>query len=142
MARRYLPISAPGGAPIGRAGGRLDVVGLGLIAGRRARACSTAWCTCMRATLDRRPGRCSACSAGRDRRLHRITSGAAPAADGAAACSTHRAFAMGGVVAFIYGMALFGSTYLVPAVVHAGRAAPAAVAGRRGAAAGRLSSLA
>ena len=26
----------------------------------------------------------------------------------------HRSFAMGGVVAFIYGMALFGSTYLVP----------------------------
>src|SRR4029078_91423 len=26
----------------------------------------------------------------------------------------HRTFAMGGCVAFIYGMALFGSTYLVP----------------------------
>src|SRR6185437_6099990 len=26
----------------------------------------------------------------------------------------HRSFAMGGCVAFIYGMALFGSTYLVP----------------------------
>src|SRR4051812_36338931 len=32
MARRYLPIGAPGGAPISRAGGRLDLVGLGLIA--------------------------------------------------------------------------------------------------------------
>ena len=32
MAQRYLPIGAPGGAPVSRAGGRLDVVGLGLIA--------------------------------------------------------------------------------------------------------------
>ena len=32
MARRYLPVGAPGGGPISRAGGRLDVVGLGLIA--------------------------------------------------------------------------------------------------------------
>ena len=48
----------------------------------------------------------------------------------------HRAFAMGGCVAFIYGMALFGSTYLVPVFMQIG-AAPAAVAGRRRAAAGR-----
>ena len=32
MAQRYLPIGAPGGAPISKSGGRLDVVGLGLIA--------------------------------------------------------------------------------------------------------------
>jgi predicted MFS family arabinose efflux permease len=32
MARRYLPVSAPGGVPIDREGGRLDLLGLGLIA--------------------------------------------------------------------------------------------------------------
>ena len=32
MGQRYLPIGAPGGAPISRSGGRLDFVGLGLIA--------------------------------------------------------------------------------------------------------------
>ncbi len=32
MAQRYLPIGAPGGEPISKSGGRLDVVGLGLIA--------------------------------------------------------------------------------------------------------------
>src|SRR6185295_1582 len=32
MAKRYLPIGAPGGGPVDREGGRLDVAGLGLIA--------------------------------------------------------------------------------------------------------------
>ena len=34
----------------------------------------------------------------------------------------HRAFAMGGIVAFIYGMALFGSTYLLPVYMQLGLA--------------------
>ena len=48
----------------------------------------------------------------------------------------HRNFALGSVVAFIYGMALFGSTYLVPVFMQiALNCRP--VAGRRRAAAGR-----
>ena len=33
---------------------------------------------------------------------------------------THRQFAMGSIVAFIYGMALFGSTYLLPVYMQLG----------------------
>src|SRR5690349_24065954 len=41
----------------------------------------------------------------------------------------HRAFAMGGVVAFTYGMALFGSTYLVPVFMQIGLSLPPSQAG-------------
>jgi predicted MFS family arabinose efflux permease len=41
----------------------------------------------------------------------------------------HRAFAMGGVVAFTYGMALFGSTYLVPVFMQIGLKLPPSQAG-------------
>jgi predicted MFS family arabinose efflux permease len=41
----------------------------------------------------------------------------------------HRAFAMGGTVAFIYGMALFGSTYLVPVFMQEALHLPPSQAG-------------
>jgi predicted MFS family arabinose efflux permease len=41
----------------------------------------------------------------------------------------HRAFAMGSVVAFIYGMALFGSTYLVPVFMQLALHLPPSQAG-------------
>jgi hypothetical protein len=41
----------------------------------------------------------------------------------------HRAFAMGGCVAFIYGMALFGSTYLVPVFMQIALHLPPSQAG-------------
>ena len=41
----------------------------------------------------------------------------------------HRAFTMGGVVAFIYGMALFGSTYLVPVFMQIALKLPPSQAG-------------
>ena len=41
----------------------------------------------------------------------------------------HRSFAMGGVVAFIYGMALFGSTYLVPVFMQLALHLPPSQAG-------------
>jgi predicted MFS family arabinose efflux permease len=42
---------------------------------------------------------------------------------------THRNFALGGVVAFIYGMALFGSTYLVPVFMQIALQLPPSQAG-------------
>ena len=41
----------------------------------------------------------------------------------------HRAFAMGSIVAFIYGTALFGSTYLLPVYVQMGLNLSAAYVG-------------
>jgi len=126
MAQRYLPIGAPGGAPISRAGGRLDVAGLGLIAvavlallngmvhlhgdtielGLALLACSVV------ATIGFV--------------LHQRR-GARPLM--ALGLFGHRVFTMGGAVAFIYGMALFGSTYLVPVFMQEALHLPPSQAG-------------
>ncbi len=126
MAQRYLPIGAPGGAPISRAGGRLDVAGLGLIAvavlallngmvhlhgdtvelGLALLACSAV------ATIGFV--------------LHQRR-GARPLM--ALGLFGHRVFTMGGLVAFIYGMALFGSTYLVPVFMQEALHLPPSQAG-------------
>nr|WP_082549190.1 MFS transporter [Rhizobacter sp. Root404] len=126
LARRYLPISAPGGAPVDRGGARLDVVGLGLMAiavlallngmvQLHGAGTATGW-----ALL--------ACSAtaligfiAHQRR------GAQPLM--ALGLFAHRNFALGGVVAFIYGMALFGSTYLVPVFMQIALQLPPSQAG-------------
>ena len=94
MARRYLPIGAPGGAPISRAGGAalLALAGAGLalfVAHQRRTA----------------------------RPLLELS------------LFGHRTFAMGGCVAFIYGMALFGSTYLVPVFMQLALRLPPSQAG-------------
>ncbi len=111
LARRYLPTSAPGGAAASRDAGRLDGVGLVLIAvavlsllngmvGLHGPAPGTGW-----ALL--------ACSAtALVGFIYHQKRGARPLME--LRLFGHRNFAMGGVVAFIYGMALFGSTYLVP----------------------------
>ena len=44
----------------------------------------------------------------------------------------HRNFALGGTVAFIYGMALFGSTYLVPVFMQIALRMPPSQAGGGG----------
>lgn len=126
LARRYLPITAPGGAMAERRGPRLDVVGLGLVAVAvltllngmvqlRGEAAGTGW-----ALL--------ACSATalvgfvfHQRR------GARPLME--LRLFGHRNFALGGVVAFIYGMALFGSTYLVPVFMQIALRMPPSQAG-------------
>lgn len=125
-ARRYLPSSAPGGAAPDRAGARLDAVGLLLVTiavltllngmvQLHAATTGTAW-----ALL--------ACSATalvgfvfHQRR------GARPLM--ALALFGDRNFALGGVVAFIYGMALFGSTYLVPVFMQIALHLPPSQAG-------------
>jgi len=111
LARRYLPVETPSGSGLQRGGARLDIVGLVLI--------TIAVMTLLNGMVDLHGAAAStgwallACSATalvgfvfHQRR------GAQPLM--ALDLFGHRSFAMGGVVAFIYGMALFGSTYLVP----------------------------
>ncbi len=126
MARRYLPVAAPGGAALSRAGGRLDVVGLGLVAllvlallnGMVHLRGDSIWLGA--ALLG-----CSAAAAVAFV-LHQRR-GARPLM--ALRLFDHRTFAMGGVVAFIYGMALFGSTYLVPVFMQEALHLPPSQAG-------------
>ena len=126
MARRYLPVAAPGGVPVNRAGGRLDIVGLGLIAvavlallngmvnlhgetmslGLALLVCSVV------ATVG---------FVAHQRR------GARPLM--ALGLFAHRPFSMGGLVAFTYGMGLFGSTYLVPVFMQEALHLPPSQAG-------------
>jgi EmrB/QacA subfamily drug resistance transporter len=126
MARRYLPVSAPGGGEVNRDGTRLDVVGLVLIAAAvlsllngmvelHGAARSTGW-----ALL--------ACSAtALVGFIFHQRRGARPLME--LRLFGHPSFAMGGVVAFIYGMALFGSTYLVPVFMQIALRLPPSQAG-------------
>jgi EmrB/QacA subfamily drug resistance transporter len=126
MALRYLPIGAPGGAPVSRSGGRLDVAGLGLIA-IAVLALLNGMVHLHAATLDLGLA-LMACSivATIGFVLHQRR-GARPLM--ALALFDHRIFAMGGAVAFIYGMALFGSTYLVPVFMQEALHLPPSQAG-------------
>ena len=126
LARRYLPVSAPGGAAPGGRGETLDMVGLGLAAVGVI-------------------GLLNGLVHLHDASLH---SAAALLGTGALALALFvwhesrtpkplldlglfgsRPFAMGGVVAFIYGMGLFGSTYLVPVFMQAALHFPPSQAG-------------
>ena len=126
LARRYLPVTAPGGVAANRNGARLDVRGLLLIAA---------------AVLCMLNGLVSLHAASRGQALA-LLAGAALAVVLFIAHQRrtaqplmrlelfgHRAFAMGGCVAFIYGMALFGSTYLVPVFMQIALKLPPSQAG-------------
>jgi EmrB/QacA subfamily drug resistance transporter len=126
LARRYLPVSAPGGGSVDRHGPKLDVVGLVLIAvtvmtllngmvGLRGGSPATGWALLM----------CSATALVGF--IFHQRRGAKPLME--LRLFGHRSFAMGGVVAFIYGMALFGSTYLVPVFMQIGLHLPPRQAG-------------
>ncbi|MEO6363109.1 MAG: DHA2 family efflux MFS transporter permease subunit [Caldimonas sp.] len=125
MARRYLPIGAPGGGPVSRAGGRLDVAGLGLIA--------VAVLALLNGMVHLQDGlslglALVACSivAAVAFVVHQRR-GARPLM--ALGLFDHRVFSLGGTVAFIYGMALFGSTYLVPVFMQEALHLPPSQAG-------------
>ena len=126
LARRYLPVAAPGGVAINRPGTRLDGIGLVLITigvltllngmvHVRGETPAVGWALLV----------CSATAVlgfiAHQRR------GAKPLME--LRLFGHRAFAMGGVVAFTYGMALFGSTYLVPVFMQIGLKLPPSQAG-------------
>ncbi|KNZ34210.1 MAG: major facilitator transporter [Methylibium sp. NZG] len=126
LARRYLPVTAPGGVAANRNGARLDVLGLALIAV---------------AVLCLLNGLVGLHSASRGPALVLLAAAAlavvlfiahqrrAPQPLMRLALFGHRAFAMGGRVAFIYGMALFGSTYLVPVFMQIALKLPPSQAG-------------
>ena len=126
LARRYLPVTAPGGVAANRNGAPLDVRGLVLIAV---------------AVLCVLNGLVALHAAARGPALALLVGGAVAvglfiAQQHRAAqplmrleLFSHRAFAMGGWVAFIYGMALFGSTYLVPVFMQIALQLPPSQAG-------------
>ena len=126
LARRFLPISGPGDAAPDGGGARLDVRGLALIA------------VVLLALLNGMV------------ELHGADKRAGYALLGLSAVALvgfvvyqrraaqplmelrlfeHQAFSMGSVVAFIYGMALFGSTYLVPVFMQLALHLPPSQAG-------------
>ena len=112
-----------------RRGARLDIVGLGLIAVAVAGAAQRHGRSCTARDA-------AACTASRCSAVRRVAvvgfvvhqrRGAQPLMR--LALFSHRAFAMGGCVAFIYGMALFGSTYLVPVFMQVALHLPPSQAG-------------
>jgi len=126
MAQRYLPIGAPGGAPISKSGGRLDVVGLGLIA-LAVLALLNGMVNLHGATRDVGVALLAGSVVATIGFIFHQRRGARPLM--ALPLFRHRAFAMGGTVAFIYGMALFGSTYLVPVFMQEALHLPPSQAG-------------
>ena len=126
MARRFLSIHGPGDAPPARGGASLDVRGLALIAVAvltllngmvelHGHAKATGWALLA----------CSAAALVVFVRCQRRT--AHPLME--LRLFDHKAFTMGSVVAFIYGMALFGSTYLVPVFMQLALHLPPSQAG-------------
>ena len=126
LARRYLPMGTPSGAAINRDGHRLDVVGLVLIA--------VTVLSLLNGMVDLHGpnkstgGALLACSAtALAGFIFHQRRGTRPLME--LRLFGHRPFAMGAVVAFIYGMALFGSTYLVPVFMQIALHLPPSQAG-------------
>jgi EmrB/QacA subfamily drug resistance transporter len=126
LARRFLPISGPGDAAPDRRGARLDMYGLALIA--------VALLALLNGMVELH---------GADKRAgYALLALSAVALIGFVVYQRraaqplmelrlfeHQAFSMGSVVAFIYGMALFGSTYLVPVFMQIALHLPPSQAG-------------
>ena len=125
LARRYVPTSPPASSLASRRGGKLDWPGL-LLAG------SGTICL-LNGLVQLHTGASPAAlllllaAAGAMVsfvvRQHRLSRALAQGGDPPLMNLTlfaHRPFAMGSVVAFIYGMALFGSTYLLPVYMRLG----------------------
>jgi predicted MFS family arabinose efflux permease len=125
LARRFVPTTAPGGVAASRAGAALDW--LGLLLASVGTLCLlnglVQWHAGALGTAGALLGGALLALGGfwwRSRQL-----GRAPAGGGLApllnlALFNDRAFVMGSIVAFIYGMALFGSTYLIPVFMQLG----------------------
>jgi EmrB/QacA subfamily drug resistance transporter len=121
LAYRFVPVSAPGGAAAQRAGARLDVLGLAL---------ATGGTLCLLNGLVELHGGSPALAlpllggAGALLAAFIAWQRRAPAAGREPlmnlALFGHRTYAMGTLVAFIYGIALFGSTYLLPVYMQTG----------------------
>lgn len=130
LARRYVPVTAPGGVPA-QPGLPLDVVGLGL-----ASAATLAMLLGLAGLHGGPPAQAAtllvaaaawlAAFVAWQRRRARLGS---PQPLMHLGVFTHRAFAAGSVVSLIYGTALFGSTYLFPVYLQLGLGLPAAYVG-------------
>ena len=126
LARRFLPVGVPGGGEVNRDGAKLDWLGLALV--------SVVVLSLLNGMVE----------------LHGAHTGIGAALMGVAAVAVagfivhqrrntaplmelrlfaNRSFAMGSVVAFVYGMALFGSTYLVPVFMQLALHLPPSTAG-------------
>ncbi|CAM3638560.1 DHA2 family efflux MFS transporter permease subunit [Paracidovorax anthurii] len=121
LAYKYVPVSSPGGVAADRAGASLDWVGLGL--GAAGTLCLLNGLVSLRggpalqsALLLLAAFAALAGFIAWQRRLQ--ARGARPLMD--LRLFEVRQFAMGSVVAFIYGTALFGSTYLLPVFMQLG----------------------
>jgi predicted MFS family arabinose efflux permease len=126
LGARYLPHGAPGGAPVNQGGRRLDVLGLallsvGVLAGLNGLVHLHDPSPEVALALLAATALAVAAFVLRQRRA------AQPLMQ--LALFGHRNFAMGGWVAFIYGMALFGSTYLVPVFMQIALRLPPSQAG-------------
>ncbi|MEO7057697.1 MAG: MFS transporter [Caldimonas sp.] len=126
MAQRYLPVGAPGGGPVSRAAGRLDVVGLGLIASA-VLALLNGMVHLHGDSIGLGLALCAGAAVATVGFVSHQRRGARPLM--ALGLFGYRTFAMGGAVAFIYGMALFGSTYLVPVFMQEALHLPPSQAG-------------
>jgi EmrB/QacA subfamily drug resistance transporter len=128
LARRYVPTTAPGGVSANGQGPGLDWGGL--LLATAGTLCLLNGLVALRGSgLAHALGLLAAAAAllavflGWQRRTSRArqrhpTQGVDPLMN--LALFTHRRFAMGSVVAFIYGIALFGSTYLLPVYMQMG----------------------
>ena len=129
LAQRYVPTSAPGGAPASRTEA-LDWVGLAvgttgtlsLLNGLVALRGGPPWQAALLLAL---AAACLAAFVGWQRR--RAARGQTPLMN--LALFAWRPFAMGALVALIYGTALFGSTYLLPVYMQMGLGLSAASVG-------------
>ena len=126
MALRYLPVGAPGGGPVNRALGRLDVVGLGLLTAA-VLTLLNGMVNLHAAALGLGIGLLAVSAVVTVAFIFHQRHGAKPLM--ALGLFGHRPFSMGGTVAFIYGMALFGSTYLVPVFMQVALKLPPSQAG-------------
>jgi EmrB/QacA subfamily drug resistance transporter len=126
LARRFLPHSAPGGVAVNRERQRFDLAGLallslailsllnGMVHLRASNAGSGLTLLALAALA------LAAFIAHQRRTLHPLMR---------LALFSHPQFAFGGCVAFIYGAALFGSTYLVPVFMQIALGLPPSQAG-------------
>jgi EmrB/QacA subfamily drug resistance transporter len=126
MARRYLPVSAPGGAPVDREGGRLDLIGLGLIA-VAVLALLNGLVHLHAETLPIGLALVALSGIAAVAFIVHQRRGARPLMT--LGMFAHRSVSMGGLVAFIYGVALFGSTYLLPVFMQEALRLPPSQAG-------------
>jgi EmrB/QacA subfamily drug resistance transporter len=134
LARRYVPVTGPGGLAADRDGAGLDWWGLALVT--VATVALLAGLVALRSGLSQQSalllGAAAVATLGfvlLQRHLLRGASGGGrqPLLDGRV--FARQRYRMGSVVAFIYGAALFGSTYLVPVYLQMGLKLSAAYVG-------------